>query len=175
MLKDPRAVPGLGHGGVLCLQCSGARSRDMGFGHSRSGSAQTFPCTGNCSLSSTSPVAKGTVRNEDSCKLPLCEQNLPQIPEAHLLSVNWFPAQQSSCQCSGAKQGQYLSRYVLFVAQPRGVSVFCPHTVHGMFRLRSRPAVHLERSGYPLKRVSLNAFLLQSREVFFEGRADLVK
>ncbi len=53
-------------------------------------------------------------------------------------------------------RGVYLSRYVLLVTQAGGVGVLSSNTVHGVIYLRSCPAVHLERRGYPLKWVSLD-------------------
>lgn len=50
----------------------------------------------------------------------------------------------------------HLSRYVLLITQPGGVGVLSSNAVHGVVYLRSCPAVHLERRGYPLKRVSLD-------------------
>lgn len=50
----------------------------------------------------------------------------------------------------------HLSRYVLLITQAGGVGVLSSDTVHGVVYLRSCPAVHLERCGYPLKRVSLD-------------------
>lgn len=88
----------------------------------------------------------------------------PQITEVTFwkLTCSWHSWQQKSCQRHQAKQEQYLPRYVLLVAQPGGVGVLCPDTVHGVLCLRGRPAVHLERSGYPLKGVSLNPSLGQT-------------
>lgn len=50
----------------------------------------------------------------------------------------------------------HLSRYVLLITQARSVGVLSSDTVHSVVYLRSCPAVHLERRGYPLKGVSLD-------------------
>lgn len=50
----------------------------------------------------------------------------------------------------------HLSRNVLLVTQAGGVGILSSHAVHGVVYLRSGPAVHLERCGYPLERVSLD-------------------
>ena len=50
----------------------------------------------------------------------------------------------------------HLSRYVLLITQAGGVGVLSSDTVHRVVYLWSCPAVHLERCGYPLKRVSLD-------------------
>lgn len=46
---------------------------------------------------------------------------------------------------------------MLLITQAGGVGVLSSNTVHGVVYLRSCPAVHLERRGYPLKRVSLDS------------------
>lgn len=57
----------------------------------------------------------------------------------------------------------HLSRYVLLIAQTGGVGVLSTNTVHSVVHLRSRPAVHLERRGYPLKWVSLDPAAKQNK------------
>lgn len=61
----------------------------------------------------------------------------------------------SAC-CAAVFSCGYLSRYVLLITQAGGVGVLSSNTVHGVVYLWSCPAVHLERRGYPLKRVSLD-------------------
>lgn len=59
----------------------------------------------------------------------------------------------------------HLSRYVLLITQAGGVGILSPNTVHGVVYLRSCPAVYLERSGYPLKRVSLDPTAKNTRKI----------
>lgn len=128
---------------------------------SRSCSSQSLLCSWSCSLSSTAPVAKGPVKTRTPAGFPWTTKTLPPITQVTFwkLTCSWHSWQQNSCQHHQAKQEQYLSRYVLLIAQSRSVGVLCPDTVHGVLCLGSCPAVHLERSGYPLKGVSLNPSL----------------
>lgn len=128
---------------------------------SRSCSSQSLLCSWSCSPSSTAPVVKGPVKNKDSCKFSLDGQNPPTNNRGHSwkFTCSWHSWQKNSCQFCEAKLDQYLSRYVLLIAQSRSVGILCSDTIHGVLCLWSRPAVHLERSGYPLKRVSLNPSL----------------
>lgn len=60
----------------------------------------------------------------------------------------------------------HLSRYVLLITQAGGVGVLSSDTVHGVVHLRSCPAVHLERRGHPLKRVSLDPAAKQNKKKY---------